>query len=154
MYQIFAIIFYILLFSFLISKLFVVICVRRNRFNEKYKELKKKVKNDILSKKVFKLLIIVIIIVGVYITLSIILGLGFLMFGLIAGFFGFVSLDNGAWSNPFDVPIVKAYYAFITKCFSLFKYVPFAIYIIIYIFLVRLIIINILSYKEILKESK
>ena len=139
--QIFAIIFYILFFSWAFFKIRNVILIKKKNCKEIYKNINKYFKNQKLSKYLFRSIITFIIIFAIYIIIGLIaVALALFMIFITLG--GAAYVDTGADSTFYDNLM-----SYIVSHFSIFKYVGYYIYIIVYIVLVRAIYINIMSYK-------
>ena len=146
--NIFAIIFYILFFVWIFFKINNIILVNKLNCRENYKETKKNAKGEKLSKYLFRINL------GIVITFAIYLGIG-LMIGIFVLFMMFITLggaayvDTGADSTFYDNLI-----QFAGIYFSLFIYILYVLYTIVYMFLVRAIYINFLVNKQLKNKEQ
>ena len=142
LYQIFFIIFYVLLFYWIFLKTRNDDLIRKMNYKEMYKNIIKDLKDQKISKYLFRIIIILIIILAIYIVISI------LAFALEL-FMMFITLGGAAYVDTGSDPTF--YFnliSFVEFNFSLFKYIIYYIYSIVDILLIRAIYINTLSYKK------
>jgi|GEM_PF-5186964 len=143
--QLFAIIFYILFFSWSFLKIRNIILIKKLNCKEIYKNEKKDLKHKKLSKILFIFVIIGTILFGIYLIIGLVSGvLALLMVFITLG--GTAYVDTG--SNP---SFYNNLMSFVVNYFSLFKYTLYYIYLIVYALLTRAIYINVLIYKKLKK---
>ncbi len=140
--NIFTIIFYTLFFIWIFFKINNIILVNKLNCKENYEEIKKKAKSKKLSKYLFRINL------GIVITCVIYLGIGLMLailvlFMMIFTLGGAAYVDTGADSTFYDNLI-----RFTGNYFSIFIYILYVLYTIVYMFLIRGIYINFLVNKQ------
>jgi len=144
--QIFDIIFYILFFSWTFLKIRNVVLIKKMNYKEIYKNIKKDLICQKFSKGLFKIIIISIILFAIYLAIYLAIGL---LAGALALFMIFITLGGVAYVDTgSDSTFYDNLMSFVGNHFSLFKYIIYYIYLIVYTVLIRAIHINILSYKK------
>ena len=141
--NIFAVLFYILFLGLGFLKLKNIILIKKMNDKEKYKDLQKEVKENIVYKKLLRILGIILSIIAIYLVLGAILSI----FAALMGIFtlgGAAFVDTGADSTFYD-----CYMKFVGNYLFLFKYIFYIIYVIVYMILAKGIYKNWLIYKMI-----
>ncbi len=143
--QLFAIIFYILFFSWSFLKIRNIILIKKLNCKEIYKNEKKDLKHKKLSKILFIFVIIGTILFGIYLIIG-------LVSGVLALLMVFITLGGTAYVDTGSTPsFYNNLMSFVVNYFSLFKYTLYYIYLIVYALLTRAIYINVLIYKKLKK---
>lgn len=132
--QIFAIIFYIMLFCWIFFKIRNSILIKKKKCKEFYKDIKKELKNEKTSKYLFRIIISSIILFAIYLAIG-------LIAGCLAVFMAFITLGGAAYVDTGKDPsFFNNLWRFINNYFSLFNYI---VYLITYILLIRGVYINV-----------
>lgn len=136
--QIFGIIFYLLLFCWLFFKFRNFILDKKLKNKDLYIYTKK----TKVSKRLFIVLLVLSIILGIYLFIGLVSGgLAFLMVTIT---FGGVAYAGSGVDSTFFYNLLD----FVTKYFSLLKYIAYYSYLIALVWLIRAVYINNLTYKE------
>lgn len=136
--QIFGIIFYLLLFCWLFFKFRNFILDKKLKNKDLYIYTKK----TKVSKRLFIVLLVLSIILGIYLFIGLVSGgLAFLMVTIT---FGGVAYAGSGVDSTFFYNLLD----FVTKYFSLLKYIAYYSYLIALVWLIRAVYINNLIYKE------
>jgi len=142
--QLFAIIFYLLLFSWIVLKIRNVILIEKLNCRKIYKDMKKIVKKKKTSKVLFWFIVITIIPVLLYVVIAIII----MIVIFIEIFLCLFPVIVEGWDGHIiDSTFYDNIKNFLITYSSLYNYIGYTIYIIMYVFLVRIIYIDILCYK-------
>jgi len=136
-YNIFGTIFYILLFSWIFTKIRNIILIKKLNCKELYKNMRKDIKKQKILKYSFKFIIINAIILGIYIGIGIELAIIEFIFTMFVFIVYAISED-----------FYTIFSTFVLNYISLFEYIIYYIYIVVFIILIRGIYINILIYKK------
>ena len=147
--QIFAIIFYVLLFSWAFFKIRNIILVKKLNCKERYKIIKQNIRKQKLSKCLF--IIIMFFLSLIIMTLTICFVTGFIaftvgMFMMLVTLGGTAYIDTGADPTFYNNIIIFIYKLFC--CFSIFKYTHYVLYLIVYMCFARGIYINMTCCKQ------
>lgn len=145
--QIFAIMFYILFFSWAFLKIRNFVLIKKMHYKEIYKNIKKDLKHQKLSKYLIRIIITNIIILSIYLVTGLVIGI-FALFMMFLTLGGAAYVTSGTDSTFYDNLI-----DFVGNYLSLFKYIIYYIHLIVYMILIRAIYINILSYKKLKSDA-
>lgn len=145
--RIFAIIFCILFFSWIFFKIRNFFMIRKMNFKEIYKNVKEDSEYQILSIYLFKIIKKSIKVFVICLAIGLVLG-GLTLFITFITFGGIMYTETGADSTFYDNLIYL-----VGNYFSLFKYIYYYVYLILYAILIRSIYIDIICYKK-LKNYK
>ena len=138
--QIFAIMFYMLLFLWTFLKIRNLVLIKKEKCKEIYNKIKKDLKSQKTSKNLFRIIISSIILFAIYLAIGLIVS-SFALFMALITLGGTAYVDTGADPTNY-IELTR----FISNYFSLFNYI---VYLITYIILIREIYINLLTYKNI-----
>lgn len=140
--QIFGIIFYLLLFCWLFFKFRNFILDKKLKNKDLYIYTKNVSKKTKVSKRLFIVLLVLSIILVIYLFIGLVSGgLAFLMVTIT---FGGVAYAGSGVDSTFFYNLLD----FVTKYFSLLKYIAYYSYLIALVWLIRAVYINNLIYKE------
>ncbi len=140
--QIFATIFYILFFSWILFLIRNIVLTKKMNSKEFYKSIKKDLKQQKVPKNLNKTIKISMIIFVIYLVIGLVSGI-LALFMMFITLGGIAYVDTGSNSTFYDNLMT-----FVGNHFSLLKYIIFYIYFIVYIILIKAIYINIVSYRK------
>ena len=146
--NIFAVIFYMLFFIWIFFKIKNIILINKLKCRENYNEIKKNEKDKKLSKYLFRINLGIVIAFAIYLVIGLIIGI-LVLFMMFITLGGTAYIDTGADSTFYDNLL-----QFAGNYFSLFSYILYVLYTIVYMFLVRAIYINFLVNKQLKDKEK
>lgn len=136
-----AIIFFILFFIWFFLKIKNAFLSKKLNSKEQYKNIKKDLKKQKLSKYLFRIIIVSIIVLSIYLLIGLIIG-------SLSLFMMVISLGDS------DSTFFNHLSNFIINYFSLFKFIGYYMYIIVYPLLIREIYINIINKYTLTKKGE
>ena len=143
--QIFAIIFYTLIFACIFFKIRNIILVKKMNYKEVYQKIKFDYKQEKMPKKLFKIIIFIVTILGLYLFIGILASV-IILFITIFSVGGSAFIGKESMLNFYNALLDYTKFHF-----SYIEYFGYLVYVVIFLILIRSIFINVKIHTKIVK---